>query len=98
MRTFQIEIVARAVKIDHEQVGAVEAVLLAVGLRLGDHHLLGEAVGGVGFFGIAVPEVAFLERHGRELGVVQMVPTARNFSTPASRLSSISWAPMSKLE
>ena len=69
MRTFEIEIVAGTVQVDHKKVDAVEAVLLAIGLRLGDHHLLGETVRRVGFLRIAVPEVAFLEGHGRELGV-----------------------------
>ena len=69
VRRFQVEVVARAVEVHREEHDAVHAVLLAVGLRLDQHHLLGHAVRRVGLFGIAVPEVVFLERHRRELGV-----------------------------
>ena len=69
MRRLQVEVVARPVEVHREQHDAVHPVLLAVRLRLHQHHLLGEAVGGVGLLGIAVPEVVLLERHRRELRV-----------------------------
>ena len=47
----------------------MEAELLAVRLRLDEHHLLGEAVGCVGLLGIAIPQIVLVERHRRELGV-----------------------------
>ena len=40
-----IEVVARAVEVDREQVDRVEAVLLAVGLALHQQHLLGSPYG-----------------------------------------------------
>ena len=58
----QIEVVARAVQVHREQHDAVEAVLRAVGLRLHQQQLLGDAVGGVGLLGVAVPEIVLLER------------------------------------
>ena len=69
VRRLQIEVVARPVEVHREQHDAVHAVLLAIGLRLRQHHLLGEAVGRVGLLGVAVPEVVFAERDGRELRV-----------------------------
>src|SRR3989304_7113910 len=47
----------------------VERVRLAIGLPLYKEHLLGEAVGSVALLRVARPEVFFLERDRRELGV-----------------------------
>ena len=69
VRRLQIEVVARPVQVHREQHDAVHAVLLAVRLRLHQHHLLGDAVGGVGLLRVAVPEIVLLERDGRELRI-----------------------------
>ena len=69
MRRLGVEVVARAVEIDREEHHAVHAVLLAVALRQHQHHLLGDAVGRVGFLGIAVPQVFLAERDRGELGI-----------------------------
>ena len=66
---FGVEVVARAVEVDGEEVDGVDAVLVAVGLALDQEHFLGDAVGGVGLLGVAVPEVVFPEGDGGELGV-----------------------------
>ena len=42
--------------------------LPVLGLGLHQEHLFGQAVGGVGFFGVAVPEVFFFDGGG-EFGV-----------------------------
>lgn len=64
-----VEIVPGAVEVYGQQEDGVKAILLAIGLALHQQHLLGEAVGCVGFFGIAVPEVFFFEWDGGELGI-----------------------------
>ena len=60
-----VEIVPGAVEVYRQEEDGVEAILLAVGLGLHQEHLFGQAVGGVGFFGVTVPEVFFFERHRR---------------------------------
>ena len=65
----EVEVVARAVEVDGEEVDAREAVLLPVALEHDEERLLGDAVGGVRLLGVAVPEVVLAERHRRELGV-----------------------------
>ena len=65
----RVEVVARAVQVGRQQVDGVEAVLLAVRLRLDQQHLLGQAVRRVGLLGIARPQVVFAERHRGELGI-----------------------------
>jgi hypothetical protein len=64
-----IEVVAGAVEVHGEQEDRVEPVLLAVGLRLHEEHLLGESVRRVRLLGIAVPEILLAKRHRSELGV-----------------------------
>ena len=64
-----IEIVVRPVKVHGQQRDGVHAVLLAIGLGLHHQHFFRQAVGGVGFFGIAVPNVVFAERHGGMLWI-----------------------------
>jgi len=74
MRTFEIEIVARAVKIYRREIDPVHAILLAISLQLDKEHFLGEAVGSVGFFGIAVPKIIFAKGNGSEFWIEQIVP------------------------
>ena len=69
MRTLGVEVVARAIQVHRHQIDGVEAVLVAVSLGLDQKHLLGQTIGGVGLFGIAVPELFLAERHRGELGV-----------------------------
>lgn len=64
-----IEIITGAVEVYGQKEDGVEAVLLAVGLGLHQEHFFGQAVGGVGFLGVAVPEVFFFERDGGEFGI-----------------------------
>ena len=95
VRRCEVEIVARAVQVDREQHDAVHAVLLAVGLGHHQHHLLGDAVGGVGLLGIAVPDVVLLERHRRELGIGADGAGGRPaWPRPARRHSSKTLAPI----
>ncbi len=65
----QIEIIARAVEIHRQQIDRVEAVLLAIGLAHDQQRFLGDAVGGVGLFGISVPQFGFVEGDGREFRI-----------------------------
>ena len=69
VRSLQVKVVARAVQVDRQQVDGIEAILLAVGLGLDEQHLLGQAVGGVGLFGVAIPERLFAEGDGREFRI-----------------------------
>ena len=94
VRRLQVEVVARAVEVHREQHDAVHAVLLAVGLRLHQQHLLGDAVGRVGLLGVAVPEVVFLERHRRELRIGADGAGRDELRDPASRHSSKSCRPI----
>ncbi len=64
-----MEIVARAVEIDRQQIDRIEAVLLAIGLAHDQQGFFGDAVGGVGFFGVAVPQFGFAEGDGREFRI-----------------------------
>src|SRR5712691_4301107 len=57
VRVVEVDVVARPVEIDGQQVDAVEAVLLAVRLGLHEQHLLRQAVRSVGLLRVAVPEV-----------------------------------------
>ena len=65
----RMEVVPWAIQVHRQQVNRIEAVLLPVGLALHEQHLLRHAVGGVGFFRIAVPELILGERHRRELRI-----------------------------
>ena len=69
MRRFHIEVIARPVEVHRQQKDRVHGVLLAVGLALDKQRLLGDTVPGVGFFGVAVPEVLLAKRHQRELRI-----------------------------
>ena len=69
MRASGIDGVARPVQVDRKQVDGRKTILLAIGLRLDEQHLLGETVGGVGLLRVAVPQVVFAERHRRVLWV-----------------------------
>src|SRR5262249_40975277 len=57
----QVEVVMRPVEVDHEQVDAVEAVLLPICLELHQEELLGEPIRCVGLLRVAVPKVALPE-------------------------------------
>ena len=76
------EVVPRVVKVDGEQKDRVEAVLLAIGLGLDEHHLLGQSVRGVGLLMVAVPEIVLTERDGGELGVGANGSQGDEFSMP----------------
>ncbi len=69
MRCLQIKVVTGTVQIYGKQIYGIEAVLLAVRLRLHQQHLLGQAIRRVGLLGIAVPQVFFLKWNRRELGI-----------------------------
>ena len=69
VRVRLVEVVARAVEVRRQEVGRVQPVLLAVGLRAHEHRLLRDAVGRVRLLREAVPEVVLAERDGRELRV-----------------------------
>ena len=64
-----MKIVPRAIQVNGQQEDGIEAILPAVGLGLDEHHLLGQAIRRVCFFRITVPEIVFLERDRRKLGI-----------------------------
>ena len=43
--------------------------MLAIGLRLYQHHLLGKAIRSIGLFGITIPNGIFFEGHRCEFGI-----------------------------
>ena len=69
MGRLRIEVVAGAVQIHRQEEDGVVAVLIAVGLRVHEQHLLRQPVRRVGFLGVTVPEMLLLERHRRELRI-----------------------------
>ncbi len=69
MRRLQVEVVARAIQVNRQDEDGVESVLVTISLRLYQHHLLGQAIGCIGFFGVANPKIIFFEGNGGELGV-----------------------------
>jgi len=69
MRRLRVEVVAGTVQIHRQEENRVETILLAVCLRLHQHHFLCQTVGRVGLFGIANPQIVFLERNRREFGI-----------------------------
>jgi hypothetical protein len=69
VRGARVEVVARAVEVDRQQVDAAQPVLRAVGLELDEERQLGEAVRGVGLLRVAAEELGLAEGHRRELRV-----------------------------
>src|SRR5690606_29126240 len=65
----RVEVVARPVKVDRQEIDSVEAVLIAIALHLDEERLLRDSVRGVRLLRIAVPELLFTERDRRELRV-----------------------------
>ena len=64
-----VELVARAVEVGRHQVDGALAVLVPVGLELGQLGELGHAVRGVRLLGVALPQRVLVERHRGELRV-----------------------------
>ena len=75
----RMEIIARAVEIDRQKIDGVQAVLLAVGLAHDQEGFFGDAVGGVGFLGVSVPEFGFAEGDGSEFGIGADGPDLHEF-------------------
>ena len=63
MRAFGIKVIVGTIKIDGQEENGVESILLPIGLQRDEQHLFGQAVRGVGFFGVTVPELFFPERN-----------------------------------
>ena len=70
----RVELVARAVEVGRHQVDDVLAVLRPVGLDLDELGQLGDAVGGVGLLGVALPERVLVNGTGVNFGYEQIVP------------------------
>src|SRR5688500_8548849 len=64
-----MEVVSRAIQVDRQQENRVVAVLLPVGLRLHQKHLLRKTVRRVGLLRITTPQVVLAEWNGRELRI-----------------------------
>ena len=64
-----IEIITGAIEIHGQQENGIKTILLPIRLRLYQHHLLGEAIGGIRLFGITVPEIVLLKGDRREFRV-----------------------------
>jgi hypothetical protein len=69
MRRDEVVIVPGTVEVDGEKIDAVEAILLAVGLKLNKEHLLGQPIGSIGLLGVTVPQILLFEGDWGELGV-----------------------------
>src|ERR1035438_4238583 len=63
MRGLRAEVVMRPIHVNWQQEDRIEAVLLAVPLRLDKHHLLGEAVRRIRLLWVTSPKVVLLERY-----------------------------------
>src|SRR5664280_2364880 len=68
-RGLGVEVVARAVEVDWDQIYGVEAVLVAMRLALDQEHLLCRTVWGVGLLRITIPKVVLVKWHRCELWV-----------------------------
>ena len=64
-----IEVVPRAIKINRYEIHGVESVLLAVRLCHRQECPLRYSIRRVRLFGVSVPDVLFLERHGAVLRI-----------------------------
>ena len=82
------------VEVNRQQVNGVEVILLPVGLSLDQQHLLSQPIRRICLLGITVPQVFFMERHRRELGIRTHCAQDYALSTPSRRAASISWMPM----
>src|SRR5690242_19328879 len=69
MRRLEVEVVARPVEVDGQEVQGVRAVLPAVGLRPDEQRLLRDSVRRVRLLWIAVPQLVLAEGDGRELRI-----------------------------
>ncbi len=69
MRSVQIEVVPRPIKIHGKQVNSVEPVLRPIRLCLDEHHLFRQAIRSVCLLRVAVPQLLLLERHRGKLGI-----------------------------
>ena len=65
----RVEIVPRAVEIDGNKKYAVETIFCTIGLGLDEEHFLGEAIRGVCFFGVAIPDIVLFEGDGGKFGI-----------------------------
>ena len=64
-----VEVVPRPEEVGRDDEGRIEPVLVSIGLRLHQEHLLREPVGRVRLLRVAAPEILFAEGHLRELGI-----------------------------
>jgi len=67
--TLGIEIVARTVKVDWQEIDRIKPVLLPVRLCLHEERLLCNPVRGIGLFRVPVPELVLAKWYRSELGV-----------------------------
>lgn len=83
MGGLQVEVVAGAVEVHWQEEDGIESVLLPIGLGLDQHHFLGESIGSIRLFGIAIPEIVFLEGNRGEFRVSADRSKGDDFVDPA---------------
>ena len=69
VRALEVEVVVGPVEVGHDRRAGIEAVLAPVGVGQHEHHLLRQAVRGVGLLRVAVPEVVLPKRRRDELRI-----------------------------
>src|SRR5262245_4532048 len=64
-----MEVISWPVEVHRHQIDGIKAIFLAIGLRLDEEHLLGQAIWGVGFFRIAIPQLLLAKGDRCEFGI-----------------------------
>lgn len=69
MGTQGVKVIPRPIKIHGQEIDTIKAILLPIGLQLHEKGFFSNTVGGVGFFGVAVPKIAFFEGNRGKFGI-----------------------------
>src|SRR5205823_13882049 len=68
-RVVEVKIVSRPVEVHEQQLDSDQAELLAISLQLHAEKFLGQAIRGIGFFRISIPQVRLPEGNRCKFGI-----------------------------
>src|SRR5438128_8673416 len=69
VRVVEVKIVSRPVEVHEQQLDSDQAELLAISLQLHAEKFLGQAIRGIGFFRISIPQVRLPEGNRCKFGI-----------------------------
>src|SRR6476659_5956792 len=69
MGTFEVEVIARTIKVRWKKKNGVETVLMPIAFRLDQHHFLCESIWRICFLRITVPKIILAERCRRKFWI-----------------------------